>query len=88
VIFELPPTKIILCYIVVYGAKILIIELLYSALAVYFYGRRVVLLYQPTYDEKQKVDYWRYLLTLMYFCLLKGYLKWHSFAVTVVFSML
>ena len=34
----------------------LIIEVLYSDLQ-YIYGRSVVLLYKPTYDEKQNVDY-------------------------------
>ena len=32
------------------------VELLYCALQ-YIYGRTVVLLYKPMYDEKQKVDY-------------------------------
>ena len=35
----------------------LIIELFYTANLQYIYGRSVVVLYKPIYDEKQNVDY-------------------------------
>ena len=57
VIFELPQTKIILFAIFELGYTVNVdVELLYCALQ-YIYGRTVVLLYKPMYDEKQKVDY-------------------------------
>ena len=64
----------------------LIIELFYTAKLQYIYGRSVVLLYQPTFDEKTKSRLLEIFTHFNAFLYIEGLLKWTCFAAILLHS--